>query len=120
MLLDALLEVIHPTRCAGCDLPGELFCAACLADMPLVLLESACVHCGAPFGTLTCTECWNRTFSFEAARCMGSLERPLSRALTLYKDGGERRLASVFASMLVGTLGAWAGWADAVVAVPAS
>lgn len=120
MLLDALLEVIHPTRCAGCDLPGKLLCAACLADMPLVVRESACKHCGTPFGTLTCTECWNRTFSFGSARCLGSLERPLSRALTLYKDGGERRLAAEFAAMLVGTLGEWSGWADAVVAVPAS
>jgi ComF family protein len=88
--------------------------------MPSVVRESACTHCGTPFGTLTCTECWNRTFSFEAARCFGSLERPLSRALTLYKDSGERRLAAVFASMLVETLGSWSVWADAVVAVPAS
>jgi predicted amidophosphoribosyltransferase len=52
--------------------------------------------------------------------CVGSLEPPLSRCISLYKDAGERRLGAVLGEMLAGALGAWAGWPDGVVAVPPS
>lgn len=125
-LLDAILEVVAPTRCAGCDFPGTLLCDDCRASLAIINQVHACPRCGAPFGLLTCTECWQSEFAFEAAWCLGTLERPLSRCITLYKDGGERRLAPTLAGVLLdGCDGqepaAWVGdWADAIVAVPAS
>lgn len=120
MLLEALLEAIYPTRCAGCDFPGVLLCPTCRDALPLVARSGACKSCGAPYGAMTCTECWDRTFAFSEARCVGSLERPLSRLVTIYKDGGERRLAPVAAALLLDALEPWGSWADAVVAIPAS
>lgn len=119
-LLDGLLELVAPTRCAGCDLPGDLLCAACAERLLLIDAEGACPRCGAPFGWLVCTECWETAWSFGAARCAGELEAPLSRLITLYKDGGERRLASVLARLAADATPAWAEWADAVTFVPAT
>lgn len=120
MLLDALLEIIAPTRCAGCDLPGAVLCDACRARSRNVDRRWACPLCGAPFGTLTCTECWDREHAFSAAIALGTLERPLSRVITMYKDAGERRLAGELGGLLADALEPWRGWGDAVVWIPSS
>lgn len=44
----------------------------------------------------------------------------MSRVITLYKDGGERRLADELAQRLAETAGEWRTWADAIAHVPAS
>ncbi|MRR11287.1 ComF family protein, partial [bacterium] len=119
-LFEALLEVIAPTRCAGCDAPGELLCVRCRAALPVVDPAYACPNCAAPFGYITCTECWEREFAFAGAVAVGSLERPLSRAITLYKDAGERRLAEEFGRMAATLLAPYADGAACVVPVPAS
>lgn len=115
-----MLELIAPTRCAGCDLPGAVLCERCRAATKSIDARWACPRCGAPFGYLTCTECWNRELTFEAAIALGVLERPLSRCITLYKDAGERRMAAELGGLLAQALRPWDGWGQCVVAIPAS
>jgi predicted amidophosphoribosyltransferase len=116
-----LLELLCPTRCAGCDLPGAVLCDQCERDLPRVDPATACPHCGAPFGALVCTECWNTAWSFDASVALGSLEPPLSRAVVLHKDASERRLAPVFGRLLAEVVRRdWPGWADCVTFVPAT
>lgn len=31
---DAALELLYPTRCVGCEMPGELVCDECRAALP--------------------------------------------------------------------------------------
>ncbi len=118
-LLEALLEALYPTRCAGCDLPGRLVCAECRDTLPLIDQRRACPRCGAPEGARWCGECPEDPFAFAAMRCAGVFEPPLSRMVALHKDADEQRLAGTFAGMLACAVGEWRGWADAVVAVPA-
>ena len=56
-LREAALEVLSPTRCAGCERPGALICDDCLYQLTLIDPLHACLRCGAPFGDLLCTEC---------------------------------------------------------------
>ncbi len=127
-LFDALLETVFPTRCAGCELPGELLCGACRDALPLIDARTACPRCYAPYGWLVCTECWDADLGLDAAVAVGLLERPLSRAVTLYKDAFERRLAEVLGEMLAEAVVArWSPGApdphliaEAIVPVPAS
>ncbi|MBE0417901.1 MAG: ComF family protein [Coriobacteriia bacterium] len=116
----SLLELLLPTRCAGCDLPGDLLCDECRAALPLIETRWACPRCGAPFGHLVCTECWRAEPAFAAGVCVGSLAPPLSRCVSLYKDAGERRLGTLLGDLLGAAVGAWGGWPQAVVPVPAS
>jgi len=118
--LERLLEVAYPTRCAGCDFPGALLCDSCREVIRAIRPANACRFCGAPFGEMVCTECWDSEFAFSETICAGPLVRPLSRLVTIYKDGGERRLAPVMASLLAETLAPWRKWAQAVVPVPSS
>jgi len=120
-LLEGLAELLFPTRCAGCEMPGAVLCDACREALPRIARPGACPRCGAPYGHLTCTECWSREWTFEAAVALGEFEAPLARAVALHKDAGERRLALVFGTLLAEEVAAlWPGWAQGVAYVPAT
>jgi predicted amidophosphoribosyltransferase len=119
-MLDALAELLFPTRCAGCDLPGALVCARCAERLPLIDPATACPRCGAPTVSACCVECADVPFAFSGARCAGVLEPPLSRMVALHKDAGERRLSPALASLAMDALAGWLEWPDAVCGVPAS
>jgi len=120
-LLEGLAELLAPTRCAGCELPGVLLCPRCEAVAVRFVAEQMCPSCAAPMGALVCTECWERSFAFEQALALGELAIPLARAVVLHKDAGERRLGSCLGTLLAGRVAAsWSGWADAVTWVPAT
>lgn len=99
-LLNGIAELIAPTRCAGCELPGTLLCDACEAGLPRIASEHGCPRCGAPFGVLVCTECWDTRYAFSEALAVGVLDGALSRSVVLHKDAGERRLGAVLGGMV--------------------
>jgi len=86
--------------------------------MPIIDAMTACVRCGAANVGTHCQECRGRDFAFESALCAGRLEPPLSRAITLFKDAGERRYGPLLGALLAGASRRWRGWPDEVVAVP--
>jgi predicted amidophosphoribosyltransferase len=67
-----------------------------------------------------CAECRGARFTFSGARCAATLEPPVSRAVVLLKDGGERRYAGVVAELLAGCSAGWLDASDVLVPVPAS
>jgi len=120
-LREAFAELLFPTRCAGCDAPGALLCARCEADLPLISPADACPRCGAPYGRLLCTECWQREWAFSATLSLGEFETSLARAVVLHKDAGERRLAGVLGALLAARVReAWPDWPEGVAFVPAT
>jgi len=120
-LLEAIAELLYPTRCAGCELPGAVLCDTCRDTLPRVAAATACPRCGAPFGVLVCTECWDREWAFSAALSLGEFEAHLARVVALHKDAGEQRLGAVMGALLAEQAAdAWPGWAEAVAFVPAT
>lgn len=118
---EGLLELIAPTRCAGCEMPGALICEPCDESLARIKASQACPRCGAPFGSLICTECWSTEFAFEAAVAVGQLDGALARAIVLHKDACERRLGKVLGVMVGNSVGQrWPGWADVVTWIPPS
>lgn len=120
VLFSGLVEALYPTRCAACDLPGSLLCSGCAGHLVLIDAGQACFRCGAPGGVASCDECEGVDFAFSSAVCAGLLEWPLSRLVTLYKDGGERRLSAVLANILTGPVARQRTLVEAIVPVPAS
>lgn len=118
--MGAFADLIFPPKCAGCDLPGTLLCERCAEAISRINPASSCPRCGAPDGAVVCRECHGRAFSFEAARCSALLAHPVSRAVVLLKDGGERRYARVLAGLLADAGGDWLAGGDVIVPVPAS
>lgn len=107
-----LQELIWSTRCAVCDTPDHLLCAACAEALPFIDLWQACPRCGAPYGRLICTECNHRMLkarnrrTLPYARCTSAVAHndKVRRIVTIFKDGGERRLAPLIAGFAAATL----------------
>ena len=123
-LLDGLLELVWLTRCVACEKPGSLLCEDCASNLPYIDPATACPRCGAPFGSVICTECYSRTgpvpLSFSAAVCALSYNETVARLIRGYKDLGERRLAPLLAQVLAATAPkSWLTWADAFTYIPA-
>lgn len=130
-LIEAALELISPTRCAGCERPGELICSACENAMQLIDPARSCLHCGAPFGAMVCTECAGAKTDLDRCLAAAVFDGPVGRIVRAYKDGGERRLAAEIGRIMLGAAvraqreapGRYGGLlvrADAVVFVPAT
>ena len=116
---DGVAETLWPTRCAGCEAPGALLCPECTAALPAIDQDRACRRCGAPFGSLVCTECngcvarasddgadgeegpQDGLECLDAVCCYGVHEWPLDRLIRMYKDAGERRAAPLLGRMVV-------------------
>ena len=104
----AMLELLSPTRCAGCEQPGTLLCPACRARMRWIDPATACLRCGAPFGAVACTECRNAPSPLAWCLACAAYEEPVPQLVKAYKDGGERRLAAVLAELMAAQyLNAW-------------
>ena len=121
-IVESLGELIAPTRCAGCERQGVLLCHECLASLSRdYVLGQACPKCAGPYGALTCTECWEIEYSFEAALALGILDGPLARVVVLFKDANERRLADLLGLILAQRIQvSWDNWAHALCWIPAT
>lgn len=102
-LREGALEALSPTRCAGCERPGALICERCLHEFTLIDPELCCTNCGAPFGSLLCTECRGEPGACDRVLACAVYEGPAPRIIRAYKDAGERRLARPIAELLADT-----------------
>ena len=121
-LLEGLAELLFPTRCAGCELPGAVLCDRCRDALPRVDPDGACPRCGAPFGHLVCTECWYARVGVRGRAGAWASSRRRSRersCCTRTRASGASRPCS--ACLLAEQVdAAWPGWAEAVAFVPAT
>jgi predicted amidophosphoribosyltransferase len=91
-LFVALLDLLLPGSCGGCDAPGAGWCAACVAHLGPLRWPVL------PGGPVVVT----------AGRYRG----PLRTAVLAYKERGRRDLAAPLSSLLVAPLGEVAGPAE--------
>ena len=100
-LAEAALEIISPTRCAACERPGHLICPACRDEMRLIDPALSCPRCGAPFGSVVCTECAGVPTELDRCLAAAVFDGPPARIVRAYKDAGERRLAGEIARLML-------------------
>ncbi|WP_321971519.1 ComF family protein [Paratractidigestivibacter sp.] len=102
-LADAALELIAPTRCVGCEMPGELICDECRSELPWIEQRRACPVCGAAYGDLTCTGC-EADWETRSMVCALGFTGAAPRMATCLKDYHELRLAPVNAVAILTAL----------------
>ena len=106
---EGVSELLWPTRCVGCELPGELLCDRCRSCLPWIDQQLACPVCGAPFGTLTCTEC-KRDWPVRSSVCALPFAGIGARLITCLKDQSELRLAPIVAAAMTTALDEASAW----------
>jgi ComF family protein len=100
-----LLDVLLPTRCAACDLPGPPLCPGC-RDALVRLAPPLCGRCGSPsaWPVPRCAECSGRRIAFASARAAILYDAPARRLVQAWKERGQRRLARDAAALVDETL----------------
>jgi ComF family protein len=84
-LLDGLLALVYPPRCAACRAPAEggAFCAVCAEA--LLPVPAPCARCGQPGAAPLCDGCRAAPPPFEAVRAGGLFGGPLADAVHALK-----------------------------------
>lgn len=97
-LVAALADLIVPSACAGCDMPGPALCGPCAGKLDRVGAPG-CLRCGHPWPSAvpSCAECpagvsWSRQ---AVAYCDLT-----ARIITAMKDGHRRALAPPLARIM--------------------
>ena len=83
---EGISELLWPTRCVGCNLPGGLLCEECEQGLDRVERRWRCPVCGAPYGWLTCTACGRDWEELYGCACALSYGGTASRLVSTYKD----------------------------------
>ncbi len=113
-----LLDLVFPTRCAGCGAVGDLFCAACRGQVQPVP-QPVCIRCGKPVAqTGRCPACRDVSFEVSAIRAAAVYREPLSQAIHEFKYNGRKELSQPLGELLAAY---WRGRpvsVDVVIAVP--
>lgn len=109
------LELMWQTRCVVCNMPGELLCEECRTTLPWIEQRWACPHCGAPFGSIVCSECMGKHPSQEAWEsrsvvCAMGFKGPPACMITNLKDAHELRLAPLMAAAILTALEEAQAW----------
>jgi ComF family protein len=97
--LQQMLELVFPTRCAGCGSLGSVWCARCDASLE-PLRGPLCAWCGDPHsGPAPCRRCQAMSLSLPV-RSFAYYRGPLARALIQLKYRPRRGLAEVMGAWL--------------------
>ena len=101
-MLDALLSVLLPARCAVCGLPGTSLCTACRTAF-IRLREPVCERCGSPgpWPVRRCAECAGRRIAFVQARAAVVYDDRARRLVREWKEHGRRELAEAAAGLVL-------------------
>lgn len=101
-ILTRLGEIVLPSSCGGCGLPGEDLCAACIAQI-WWRREPVCRGCGqvvdTPETVHRCGDCRGRPILF--ADHAAAYDGPVANAISELKDRGRSPLARVLAEIVV-------------------
>jgi predicted amidophosphoribosyltransferase len=97
-----LVGLLLPERCVACGAGERIVCGSCLAALRL-LRGPLCARCGAPtaWPVERCAECAGRRLSFTWARAAVAYEGPARTLVAAWKERGRRRLAGIFAGLLL-------------------
>lgn len=111
----ALLDLLYPRRCGGCNRVGTWMCDRCLAAIgPPAVPGWCCATCGAalepaPTGLACPAGC--RSGDLTAVLCAGAYAGPLREAIHRFKYERWRVLAPALARFLDATCAAeWTPW----------
>lgn len=116
-VIQHMLDLLYPPRCAGCQRSGHVLCPSCLAQIPS--LPRGCQRCSGPLAAGSiCASCQSFPLRFSGLRAVSVYQEPLRSYIHALKYDGNTRLAQPLGSLLASAYHASGLHADALVPVP--
>lgn len=113
-----LLDLVFPTKCAGCGALGDLFCPACRGQVDPVP-QPVCIRCGKPVQQQgRCPACRDGSFQIAAIRAAAVYREPVSQVIHEFKYNGRKELGQPLGELLAAYWRARTVSVDLVIAVP--
>ncbi len=113
-----LLDLVFPTKCAGCGALGDLFCPACRGRVESVP-QPVCIRCGKPVQEPgRCPVCRDGSFQIAAIRAAAVYREPVSQVIHEFKYNGRKELGQPLGELLAAYWRARTVSVDLVIAVP--
>lgn len=105
---EVVAETLWPTRCALCDMPGDVLCDSCTRLLPYLDWWRACHTCGSAYGAVQCDMCnpvsleriGRERLPFASCASATVFTNMTGRLVRVYKDQGEQRLAKRLAAIM--------------------
>ncbi|MCX5812646.1 MAG: ComF family protein [Proteobacteria bacterium] len=89
--LKAVLEIIYPVHCGGCDKKGDILCRKCIDSLRVVEDDSTCPVCGRWLGErAVCGECIQNKRGFREGYYGFYFENRLRDAIHAFKFHGRK------------------------------
>ncbi len=108
-MLDQLVALLVPPRCAACRAPGRLaedvLCGACRRALPWLTTRSCCEHCALPLPHVA--RCPARDASFDVAWSAVAYEDAARDVMHALKFSAARPLADIMAAQIAANAPGW-------------
>jgi ComF family protein len=116
--LQQFLDMVFPSRCAGCQRTGHMLCPSCLAKIQ-PLPSPFCQLCGTPLSTYgACKNCQYRPPKLSGQRAVSLYQEPLRGCIHGLKYDGNTRLAEPLGLLLAQAYRRYGLQADTLIPVP--
>lgn len=118
-IVQQVLDILFPPRCAGCQKSGSILCPTCIAKIR-PLMPPFCQYCGSALPTTyaICRQCQYHRLYLSGLRAVSNYEEPLRSYIHALKYDGNKRLAKPLGHLLAQTCINYRLRADAIVPVP--
>jgi predicted amidophosphoribosyltransferase len=117
-VLQQFLDIVFPSRCAGCQRTGHVLCPSCIAKIQPVP-SPFCQLCGtslSPYGV--CKNCQYRLPKLSGQRAVSLYKEPLRGCIHALKYDGNIRLAEPLGQLLAQAYARYGMQADMLIPVP--
>lgn len=114
----AIIDLVCPRRCAGCNVAGSLWCDRCQAALVYVT-PPICARCGKPdTPTNLCRSCQSSPPAFESVRSLVLFDGPIRNAIHVFKYQRIAALGDTLGDLLAQSWSHTAPPVDMIVPVP--
>jgi predicted amidophosphoribosyltransferase len=112
------LDILFPSRCAGCQRSGYVLCPICMAKIQ-PLPSPVCQRCGTPLPPGSrCKNCQYHPLKLNGQRAVSIYQEPLRACIHALKYDGNTRLAEPLGLLLAEAYNRYGIEADMIIPVP--
>jgi competence protein ComFC len=118
-LFKAVLEIVYPVRCGGCDKKGNVLCKKCIDSFRIVEDDLTCPVCGRWLGKrAVCGECIQKKRGFQEGYYGFYFENRLRDAIHAFKFNGRKDVGKHLVHLIKEKIVSFSDSFDCIIPMP--